>query len=68
MVRHTLKILQENAAKDFKSVSDHFGTLCIKSFIFLLTKKTDFNDEFTFVIDSFNTCGDYYSMTFLINP
>ena len=54
--------------QDFKSVSDHFGTLCIKSFIFLLTKKTDFNDEFTFVIDSFNTCGHYYSMTFLINP
>ena len=45
--------------QDFKSVSDHFETLCIKSFIFLLTKKTDFNDEFTFVKDNFNTCGDY---------
>ena len=29
MVRHTLKILQQ-MLQDFKSVSDHFGTLCIK--------------------------------------
>ena len=29
MVRHTLKILQQ-MQKDFKSVSDHFGALCIK--------------------------------------
>ena len=29
MVRQTLKILQQ-MLQDFKSVSDHFGTLCIK--------------------------------------
>ena len=29
MVRHTLKFLQQ-MLQDFKSVSDHFGTLCIK--------------------------------------
>ena len=29
MVRHTLKILQQ-MQQDFLSVSDHFGTLCIK--------------------------------------
>ena len=29
MVRHTLKILQQ-MLEDFKSVPDHFGTLCIK--------------------------------------
>ena len=29
MVRHTLKVLQQ-MLEDFKSVSDHFGTLCIK--------------------------------------
>ena len=29
MVRHTLKILQQ-MLQDFLSVSDHFGTLCIK--------------------------------------
>ena len=29
MVRHTLKILQQ-MLQDFQSVSDHFGTLCIK--------------------------------------
>ena len=29
MVKHTLKILQE-ILQDFKSVIDHFGTLCIK--------------------------------------
>ena len=29
MVRHTSKILQQ-MLEDFKSVSDHFGTLCIK--------------------------------------
>ena len=29
MVRHTLKILQQ-MLQDFKSVSDHFRTLCIK--------------------------------------
>ena len=29
MVRHTLKILQ-HLLQDFQSVSDHFGTLCIK--------------------------------------
>ena len=29
MVRHTFKILQQ-MLQDFKSVSDHFGTLCIK--------------------------------------
>ena len=29
MVRHTLKILQ-HLLYDFESVSDHFGTLCIK--------------------------------------
>ena len=28
MVRHTLKILQQ-VLQDFKSVSGHFGTLCI---------------------------------------
>ena len=31
MVRHTLKILQ-HLLQNFKSVSDHFGTLCIKGF------------------------------------
>ena len=29
MVRHTLKIFQQTL-QDFQSVSDHFGTLCIK--------------------------------------
>ena len=29
MVRHTSKILQ-HLLQDFKCVSDHFGTLCIK--------------------------------------
>ena len=29
MVRHTLKVLQ-HLLQVFKSVSDHFGTLCIK--------------------------------------
>ena len=29
MVKHTLKILQQ-MLQDFKSVFDHFGTLCIK--------------------------------------
>ena len=29
MVRHTIKILQQ-MLQDFYSVSDHFGTLCIK--------------------------------------
>ena len=29
MVRHTLKILQ-HLLQNFESVSDHFGTLCIK--------------------------------------
>ena len=29
MVRHTLNILQQ-MLQDFLSVSDHFGTLCIK--------------------------------------
>ena len=29
MVRHTLKVLQQ-MLQDFKSVSDHFGTLYIK--------------------------------------
>ena len=29
MVRNTFKILQ-HLLQDFKSVSDHFGTLCIK--------------------------------------
>ena len=29
MVRHTLKILQQ-MLQDFKNVSDHFRTLCIK--------------------------------------
>ena len=29
MVGHTLRILQQ-ILQDFKSVSDHFGTLCIK--------------------------------------
>ena len=29
MVRHTLNILQQ-MLQDFYSVSDHFGTLCIK--------------------------------------
>ena len=29
MVKHTLKILQ-HLLQDFESVSDHFGTLCIK--------------------------------------
>ena len=32
MVRHTLKILQQ-MLQDFESVSDHFGTLCIKGLI-----------------------------------
>ena len=32
MARHTLKILQQ-MLQDFKSVSDHFGTLCIKGLI-----------------------------------
>ena len=32
MVRHTLKILQQ-MQQDFKSVSDHSGTLCIKGLI-----------------------------------
>ena len=36
MVRHTLKILQQ-MLQDFKSVSDHFGTLCIKGLILKLT-------------------------------
>ena len=31
MVRQTLKILQQ-MLQDFKSVSDHFGTLYIKEF------------------------------------
>ena len=29
MIKHTLKILQQ-MLQDFKSVSDHFGTSCIK--------------------------------------
>ena len=29
MVKHNLKILQQ-MLEDFKSVSDHFGMLCIK--------------------------------------
>ena len=32
MVRQTLKILQ-HLPQDFSSVSDHFGTLCIKGLI-----------------------------------
>ena len=35
MVRHTLKILQQ-MLQDFYSVSDQFGTLCIKGLITLL--------------------------------
>ena len=29
MVRHTLKVLQDQP-QDFKSLSDHFGTFCIE--------------------------------------
>ena len=36
MVRHTLKILQQ-MLQDFKSVSDDFGTLCIKGIKELFT-------------------------------
>ena len=40
MIRHTLKILQQ-MLRDFKSVSDHFETLCIKGFkaLKLLTRQ-----------------------------
>ena len=34
MVRHTFKILQ-HLLQDFKSVSDHFGTLCIKGLTYV---------------------------------
>ena len=38
MVRHTLKILQQ-MLQDFESVSDHFGTLCIKGLKLSLKQK-----------------------------
>ena len=37
MVKHTFKIL-EHLLQDFKSVSDHFGTLCIKESTALVKK------------------------------
>ena len=40
MVRQTLNILQQRL-QDFKSVSDHFGTLCIKGLT--MTGKTSTN-------------------------
>ena len=43
MVRHTLNILQQ-MLQDFYSVSDHFGTLCIKGLRFVFgTGKTKVN-------------------------
>ena len=48
MVRHTLKILQ-HLLQDFKSVSDHFGTLCIN---WLKDTNLPFGSESTLVIPS----------------
>ena len=36
MVKHTLKILQQ-MLQDFESVSDHFGTSCIKGLTCIIT-------------------------------
>ena len=44
MVRHTLKILQQ-MLQNFKSVSDHFGTLCIKGL-----KRVFFHPQEKFVV------------------
>ena len=51
MVRHTLKILQQ-MLHDFWSVSDHFGTLCIKglniieSFWYITHQRFDHDSQF----------------------
>ena len=44
MVRHTLKILQQ-LLQDFESVSDHFGTLCIKALISSINPWTHVNTQ-----------------------
>ena len=49
MVRHTLKISQQ-MLRDFKSVSDDFGTLCIKGLsladITIIETFAEINDKF----------------------
>ena len=42
MVRHTLKMVQ-----DFESVSDHFGTLCIKGLTVSKKKVEQYSRNFT---------------------
>ena len=61
MVRHTLEILY-HLLQDFKSVFDHFGTLCIKGL------KLTTQERFVLVKACWRCLDDVFTVTFFCLP